>query len=42
MKLILIGGGFLAGVVFAINYPAMATQIAQWVMNNQFMVGLLR
>lgn len=42
MKLIFIACGFLAGVVFATNYPAMGTQIAQWVMNNQFMVGLLR
>ncbi len=42
MKMLLLAIGFLAGVVFANNYPTKSAEIAHWLETNQFMVGLMR
>lgn len=42
MKAIVFCVGFVAGIFFTMKNPDLAAQIAQWVMQNQFMVGLLR
>ena len=41
MKMLLIAIGFLAGVVFANNYPTKSAEIAHWVGTHQFMVGVM-